>query len=135
MKQQYYVYPIASLGPDWPENVVFTTEDIVRKYPQVVQQFVAGHYKGLAYALTNRQEAATILRKYNKNLEAAHEIEGMTFLNSIIVTPASTRNGLGYIDTAAWDRMAKDLVRIGVFKNMPNVKAAYTTQFKSGVKP
>jgi len=135
VKERYYVYPIAQLGPDWPENVVFTTEEIVRKYPQVVQQFVSGHYRGLAYALKHRDEAATILLKYNKNLDRAHELEGMDFLQSIIVTPASRANGLGYIDPAGWDRMAKDLVRIGVFKAMPAVRAAYTTQFRSGVTP
>jgi NitT/TauT family transport system substrate-binding protein len=135
VKGKYYVYPIAQLGPDWPENVVFTTEDIVRKYPQVVQQFVTGHYQGLAYALRNREEAATILLKYNKNLDKKHEIEGMAFLNSIIVTDATKKNGLGYLDTRAWDRMARDLVRIGVFKSMPDVRAAYTTKFPSAVKP
>jgi len=135
VKDRYYVYPIAQLGPDWPENVVFTTEDIVRKYPQVVQQFVTGHYQGLAYALRNREEAATILLKYNKNLDKKHEVEGMTFLNSIIVTGATKTNGLGYLDTRAWDRMARDLVRIGVFKSMPDVRTAYTTQFPSAVKP
>ncbi len=135
VKDKYYVYPIAQLGPDWPENVVFTTEDIVRKYPQVVQQFVSGHYQGLAYALRNREEAATILLKYNKNLDKKHEVEGMTFLNSIIVTGATKTNGLGYLDTRAWDRMARDLVRIGVFKSMPDVRTAYTTQFPSAVKP
>jgi len=135
VKDKYYVYPIAQLGPDWPENVVFTTEDIVRKYPQVVQQFVTGHYQGLAYALRNREEAATILLKYNKNLDKKHEVEGMTFLNSIIVTGATKTNGLGYLDTRAWDRMARDLVRIGVFKSMPDVRTAYTTQFPSAVKP
>ena len=135
VKDKYYVYPIAQLGPDWPENVVFTTEDIVRKYPQVVQQFVTGHYQGLAYALRNREEAATILLKYNKNLDKKHEVEGMTFLNSIIVTGATKTNGLGYLDTRAWDRMARDLVKIGVFKSMPDVRAAYTTKFPSAVKP
>jgi len=135
VKDKYYVYPIAQLGPDWPENVVFTTEDIVRKYPQVVQQFVTGHYQGLAYALKNREEAATILLKYNKNLDRSHEIAGMTFLNSIIVTDATRKNGLGYLDTRAWDRMARDLVKIGVFKSAPDVQAAYTTKFPSNVKP
>lgn len=135
VKDKYYVYPIAQLGPDWPENVVFTTEDIVRKYPQVVQQFVTGHYQGLAYALKNREEAATILLKYNKNLDRSHEIAGMTFLNSIIVTDATRKNGLGYLDTRAWDRMARDLVKIGVFKSAPDVQAAYTTKFPSNIKP
>jgi NitT/TauT family transport system substrate-binding protein len=37
-------------GINWPENVVFTTEDVIKKYPQVVQQFVTGHYKSFQYA-------------------------------------------------------------------------------------
>lgn len=134
VKEKYYVYPIAQLGPDWPENVVFTTEDIIRKYPQAVQQFVTGHYKGVAYALANRDEAATILLKYNKNLDKAHELEGMDFLQSIIET-GGAMNGLGYIDAKGWERMAADLVKIGVFTSMPDYKAAYTTKFPSGVKP
>jgi len=135
VKEKYYVYPIAQLGPDWPENVVFTTEDIVRKYPQVVQQFITGHYKGLDYALKNRGEAAAILLKYNKNLDKAHEIEGMDFLQSIIATGAAKTNGFGYIDPQGWERMAADLVKIGVFPSLPNYKAAYSTKFPSGVKP
>ena len=135
VKDKYYVYPIAQLGPDWPENVIFTTEDIVRKYPQVVQQFVAGHYKGLDYALKYREEAATILLKYNKNLDKAHELEGMDFLQSIIAEGGARTSGLGYIDAKGWERMAADLVKIGVFPSMPDYKAAYTTKFPSGVKP
>jgi len=135
VKEKYYVYPIARLGPDWPENVVFTTEDIVQKYPQIVQQFVAGHYKGFDYALKNREEAATILLKYNKNLDRSHELEGMDFLQSIIVAGGAKTSGLGYIDEKGWERMAADLVKIGVFPSMPDYKAAYTTRFPSGVKP
>ncbi len=136
VKETYYVYSYADdFGMKWPENVIFTTEEIVRKYPQIVQQFVTGHYKGFQYALANRGETADILLKYNKNLDKAHEIAGMDFLASIIETPATRQNGLGYIDTAAWDRLANDLVAAGIFMSTPNVKAAYTTQFSSGVKP
>ncbi len=135
VKGRYYVYPLSGLGVDWPENVLFTTEDIVAKYPQVVQQFVAGRYKGFAYALKNRDEAATILLKYNKNLDTAHEIAGMPFLQSIIASDTARKYGLGYVDSAGWERVANGLVRAGVFKTAPNVKAAYTTKFPSGVMP
>ena len=135
VKEKYYVYPIAQIGPDWPENVLFTTEDIIAKYPQIVQQFVTGHYKGMDYALKYREEAATILLKYNKNLDKGHEIEGMDFLQSIVAAGAAKTTGLGYIDAQGWDRMAADLVKIGVFPSLPNYKAAYSTKFPSGVKP
>ncbi len=136
VKDTYYVYSYANdFGMQWPENVVFTTEEIVRKYPQIVQQFVTGHYKGLQYALANREAAADILLKYNKNLEREHEIEGMEFLASIVETPATQQYGLGYVDPAAWNRLTRDLVGARIFTSVSNVAAAYTTKFASGVKP
>ncbi|HEV8340138.1 MAG TPA: ABC transporter substrate-binding protein [bacterium] len=135
VKAKYYVYSYAKdFGMRWPENVLFTTEDVIAKYPQAIQQFVTGHYRGFQYAFANRQEAATILLKYNKNLDAAHEIAGMDFLQSIMVTAATRANGLGYVSPVAWDRLGSDLSRAGLLKNA-NIKAAYTTKFPSGVKP
>jgi len=135
VKEKYYVYSYADdFGMKWPENVLFTTEEIIRKYPQVIQQFVAGHYQGFQYAFANRQEAADILFKYNKNLDKAHEIAGMDFLFSIMVTAATKTNGLGYVDPAAWEQLGKDLARAGLLKDA-KITAAYSTKFASGVKP
>ena len=33
------------------------------------------------------------------------------------------------------DRVARDLTKAGFYTSAPNVKAAYTTEFKSGVTP
>lgn len=134
-KGKYYVYTFPNFGIDWPENVVFTTEDIIKKYPQVVQQFVTGHYMGFQYAFAHRDEAADILLKYNKNLQKPHELEGLDAIYSVMVTDSSRAHGLGYVDPAAWARLGKDLTRAGFYSSVPNVKAAYTIQFPSGVKP
>jgi NitT/TauT family transport system substrate-binding protein len=136
-KDPYWTYAFADFGIDWPENVVFTTEDVVKKHPKVVQAFVAGRYKGYAHALANRDEAVQILLKYNSNLKGQekHELEGMEAIKSVMVTEASQKNGLGYIDPAGWDRVARDLTKAGFYPAAPNVKAAYTGDFKSGVIP
>jgi NitT/TauT family transport system substrate-binding protein len=135
IKDKFYIYSYAdNFGMRWPENVVFTTDEIIQKYPQVVQQFVAGHYQGFKYAFANRNEAADILLKYNKNLDKAHEIAGMDFLFKIMVTPGTRANGLGYVDATAWDQLAKDLANAGLLQGA-NVKAAFTTKFASAVKP
>lgn len=134
-KGKYYVYTFPDFGINWPENVVFTTEDVIKKHPQVVQQFVTGHYKGFRYAFAHRDEAADILLKYNKNLQKPHELEGMDAIYSVMVTGGSRARGLGYIDPSAWNRLGKDLTRAGFYPSAPDVKAAYTTRFPSGVKP
>jgi NitT/TauT family transport system substrate-binding protein len=136
-KDPYHTYSYADFGIDWPENVVFTTEDVVKKYPKAVQAFVTGRYKGYAQALANRDDAVQTLLKYNSNLKGQekHELEGMEAIKSVMVTEASQKNGLGYIDPAGWDRVGRDLAKAGFYPAPPNVKAAYTTEFPSGVKP
>lgn len=134
-KGKYYVYSYPDFGIDWPENVVFTTEDVIKKYPQIVQQFISGRYKGFQYAFAHHEEAANILLKYNKNLEKAHELQGMDAIHSVMVDAASRAHGLGYIDPGAWERLGGDMMRAGFYKSMPNVKAAYTTAFPSAVTP
>ena len=59
----------------------------------------------------------------------------MEAIKSVMVTEASQKNGLGYIDPAGWDRVGRDLAKAGFYPASPNVKAAYTTEFPSGVKP
>ena len=122
---------------DWPENVVFTTEEIVKKYPEAVQAFVTGRYQGYRYALANRQEAVQILIKYNSNLKGseAHELEGMDAIAAIMITDSSKKNGLGYVDPAGWERVAKDMARAKLFAAVPNYRAAFTTKFPSKVMP
>lgn len=138
-KEKYYVYSFTDFGIQWPENVLFTTEEIVRKHPQVVQAFVTGRYQGYKYALANRQEAYQILVKYNANLKGkemeAHEIEGMGAIESIMVTEGSRKNGLGFVDPAGWERVARDMTRAKLFATEPNYKAAFVTRFPSKVMP
>jgi len=136
-KEKYWVYDFPSFGIDWPENVVFTTEEIVQKYPQVVQAFVTGRYQGYKYALANRQEAVQILLKYNSNLKGneAHELEGMDAIAAIMITDGSKKHGLGWVDPAAWDRVARDMVRARLLPASANHKAAFTTKFPSKVMP
>jgi NitT/TauT family transport system substrate-binding protein len=136
-KDEYWQYSFADFGIDWPENVVFTTEDVVKKSPKVVQAFVTGRYQGYKYALAHRDEAVQILVKSNSDLKGqeAHELEGMEAIASVMVTPETKKNGLGWIDPAGWERIGRDLTKAGFYASAPNVNAAYRTEFRSGVTP
>jgi hypothetical protein len=59
----------------------------------------------------------------------------MEAIQSVMIPDASQQNGLGYIDAAAWDRVSRDLMQAGFYTSVPNIKAAYTTAFPSGVTP
>ena len=137
VKAPYYAYDYSDFGIRWPENAVFTTEDTVKHHPGVVQEFVTGRYRGFAHALSHRDEAMMTLIKYNPGLAGAerHEREGMSAIRLSMVTPAARKNGLGTIDPAAWELVARDLTEAGLYTTAPDHAAAYTTKFPSGVRP
>lgn len=130
IKDRVYVYTYPQFGVDWPENVLFTTQDIITRHPEIVQKFVTNRYRGYQWGFANMQQAAQILKKWNRNLDEAHEIAGMGPIRGIMVNP----NGYGYVSPQAWDRMVRDLMRGGFYTAAPNYRAAYTTRFPSGVK-
>jgi NitT/TauT family transport system substrate-binding protein len=113
----YNVVSYKDLGVDWPENVLFTTEDVLKKYPNEVKKFVEARYKGYKYALDNPEEAGKILAKYNPNLDIPFELKGLEAIRKIMVTPVTRTNGLGYLDVKKLEKMAQQLVAAGILNS------------------
>jgi NitT/TauT family transport system substrate-binding protein len=117
------------------DNVLFTTEEILKKYPDVVQAVVTGRYKGFQWALENPKETFNMLRKINEGLDFAHEMDGVAPMKALMITPDTRKNGLGYILPKKWENVARDMFKAGLLEKMPDVKKVYTDKFPSGVIP
>ncbi|MCX7600814.1 MAG: ABC transporter substrate-binding protein [Meiothermus sp.] len=131
-KEKYYVYDYKDFGVDWPENVLFTTEEVLKKYPNEVKKFVQARYRGFRYALDNPQEAGRILLKYNPNLDIPFELAGLEQIRKIMVTPETQQQGLGYLNVAKLQRMAQQLYAAGLIDS-PSI-AGIASPIPSGVK-
>ena len=132
-KEKYYQYSYKEFGVDWPENVLFTTEDVLKKYPNEVKKFVEARYKGYQYALANPEEAGKILAKYNPNLDIPFELKGLEQIKKIMVTPETQKNGLGYVDVAKLQKMAQQLQAAGILESAS--LTGFVQAVPSGVKP
>ncbi len=135
MGKTFYTIDYKDLGIDWMDNVLFTTEEIIKKYPSVVQAVVTGRYKGFRWALENPREAFEILKKSNEGLDYAHEMDAVSPLKALMLTPDTSKMGLGYINPKKWEKVARDMVKGGLLDKMPDVKKTYTEKFPSGVLP
>lgn len=135
MGKKFYTFDYKDLGIDWMDNVLFTTEEIVKKYPEVVQAVVTGRYKGFLWAFENPKEAFDILKKIDEGLNFAKEMDALAPMKALMITPDTKKNGLGYILPKKWDKAAKDMVKAGLLEKMPDVKRVYTEKFPSGVMP
>jgi NitT/TauT family transport system substrate-binding protein len=135
MGKRFYTIDYKDLGIDWMDNVLFTTEEILKKYPDVVQAVVTGRYKGFQWALENPKETFNMLRKINEGLDFAHEMDGVAPMKALMITPDTRKNGLGYILPKKWENVARDMFKAGLLEKMPDVKKVYTDKFPSGVIP
>ncbi len=132
-KDPYFVYSYKQFGVNWQENVLFTTEDVLEKYPEKVKAFVEARYRGFKYALDNPDEAADILLQYNPNLEKDFELIGLEKIRTIMVTEESRKNGLGYLDMGKLETMAGQLVAAGILDSED--MTGFARAIPSGVMP
>ena len=59
----------------------------------------------------------------------------MSAIRLSMVTAVARKHGLGTIDPAAWELVARDLTAAGLYTTAPDYASAYTTKFPSGVRP
>ena len=135
MGKMFYTVDYKDLGIDWMDNVLFTTEEIVKKYPEVVQAVVTGRYKGFQWALENPKETFELLKKINEGLDVAHEMDAVAPMKALMITPDTKKNGLGYFLPKKWENIARDMFKAGLLDKMPDVKKVYSEKFPSGVIP
>jgi NitT/TauT family transport system substrate-binding protein len=135
MGKTFYTTDYKDLGIDWMDNVLFTTEEIVKKYPDVVQAVVAGRYQGFKWALENPKETFEIMRKINDGLDLSHEMDAVGPMKSLLVTADTKKSGMGFIQPKKWEDIGRDLFKAGLLDKTPEVKKVYTDKFASNVIP
>jgi NitT/TauT family transport system substrate-binding protein len=131
----FYTVDYKDLGIDWMDNVLFTTEEIMRRHPDVVQALITGRYRGFKWALENPKETFEILKKVNEDLDFVHEMDAISPIKALMITPDTKRHGLGYISPKKWEKVARDMFRAGLLERMPDARGAYTEKFPSGIPP
>jgi NitT/TauT family transport system substrate-binding protein len=135
MGKTFYTIDYKYFGIDWMDNVLFTTEEIVKKYPNVVQSVIRGRYKGFRWAYENPKDTFEILKKTNEGLDLLHEMDAVAPIKALMITSDTRKCGLGYILPKKWENIARDMVKAGLLEKMPDVKKVYTEKFPSGVMP
>ncbi len=131
----FYTVDYKDLGIDWMDHVLFSTEEILKKYPEIVQTVVTGRYKGFQWALLYPSEAFEILKKISENFDLAYEMDALDPVKVLMITADTKRHGLGYIQPKKWENIARDMFKAGLLERMPEVKRFYSEKFPSGIIP
>ncbi len=135
MGRFFYTIDYKDLGIDWMDHILFTTEEVIKKYPDAVQAMVIGRYKGFKWFFENLKETLEILKKVNDSLDFARELDAVAPTKLLMTSPETKKYGLGYIHPKRWENVARDMFRSGLLEKMPDTKKIYTEKFPSGMMP
>jgi len=135
MGKTFFTIDYRDLGVDWTDHVLFTTADIVKKAPHVIQAVVTGRYKGFLWAMQNPKETIDLMKKTTEPMDTWRELDAVDPVRALLITPDAKKQGLGYINPRKWENVAKAMVKAGLLEKAPDLKKVYSEKFPSGVMP
>jgi NitT/TauT family transport system substrate-binding protein len=113
-------------GLDFYSNGLIASETTIKDKPDLVQRFVTATIKGLKYSLDNPKEAAEIMKKYHRELDAELGAAEMVKVRELAVLPNAK---LGAIDQK---RAESTIALVGTaftLKNPVKVEDVFDTRF------
>ena len=120
------LYPSAA-GIDFYGDLLYTSENLIKQDPQMVEKFRAASLKGWAYAMANEDEIIKLIyNKYSKRHTLGHlrfEAEQMQKL----VLPNVVE--IGYSNSGRWEAILSQYKKLGRIDNSTSIKGLIYTDY------
>lgn len=124
------VFSAADYGAAVIGDGVYTTEDMIKNKPEVVQAFVDATIRGWKWGLEHPEECANIVLKFNPELELRKQLLQCEEMNKLNISRAAAEHGLGYMDIADWEVSQAALVDVkAIEKPLDDLKAGFNLSF------
>jgi ABC-type nitrate/sulfonate/bicarbonate transport system substrate-binding protein len=107
--------------PKFETHVIFATDDMIAKHPDIVQRFLKGWFMTVAYMRTHKPQTVTSIAKV---LGETEPIVGRLYDNDM----AAFSND-GTWDPASVEAVARSLKDLGIMDTEPDPKSIYTARF------
>lgn len=114
----YAVFDPHHYGIDFYSDVLFTSQQLVQKNPELVERFVNASLEGWQYALNNMQETAVLIeQKYNdQHKSSAHIAYELSAVKQIIMPDLIK---LGHMNPDRWVKIARTFREVGLISQDP----------------
>lgn len=124
------VLVLSDYGVEIYANVIFTTEDLIKNNPKLVEQFLRATLKGTQWAVDDTKAAADlVLKVYGADMPQELrdvQVPGME-VSGPLLRPAGLQPGMMLPEV--WDYTYETLQAQGVLTEPLDVNAAYTLEF------
>jgi len=107
--------------PKFETHVIFATDDMIAKHPDIVKRFLRGWFMTVAYMRTHKAETVHSIAPVLGESEA--------IVGRLYDTDMSSMSTDGAWDPAAVEVVAQSLVPLGLADTVPDPKTMYNSQF------
>ncbi|WP_445491781.1 ABC transporter substrate-binding protein [Niallia sp. 03133] len=123
-----YLY-IHDSGFETYANVIFTTEDVLKNNPKLVESFMKATVKGWNYYRDNSDEINPFLKEKNPDLSLDVMEYGAKTEKDLIFGGDAKEHGFGYMSKERWTKLQEELIDLGIIKKKEDVSKLYTTKY------
>ena len=121
---------LSDYGVDTYVNVIFTTEDMIKNKPDLVEAFLRATLRGAEWAVANPDQAAElVVQRFGDQLpETVKEIQKDAMQVSLpLLNPAGSK--IGMMQAEVWEFTQQMLLDQGTLSEPVEVEKAYTMEF------
>jgi len=124
------IYP-SDYGIDLYANVIFTTEEIINKNQNLVENFLKASLEGWNWANNNRSATVDIILKNNDRLNKEHEKDMLDITLSMMKNEEG--KGFGWMTDSKWRTIYEILRTQNIIEQNIDYSEAFTTKFLSKI--
>jgi NitT/TauT family transport system substrate-binding protein len=117
-------------GLNFPEDGIYTLEETFKRDPELSRAFVNASIEGWLYAFSNPDKALDIVLRYISGANVpANRVHQKWMLERMrdIILPQDTRIPSGILQESDYERVAKELLKNGLIKKIPDFKSFFIT--------
>jgi NitT/TauT family transport system substrate-binding protein len=122
----------SAVGTAMLQDMIFASDAWLKKAgnEDIATRFLVASYKGWIYCRDNAQKCVDIVLKAGSKLGASHQAWQMNEINALIWP---SPNGIGQLDSAAWQQTATIATTYGILKAAPSSGASRTDLAKKAL--
>jgi NitT/TauT family transport system substrate-binding protein len=113
------------------EDNLFTTEDMVRNNPDLVQRFVRASMKGWQASIADQQDAVNTVMRYVEpgSTTADHQTRMMNEVAKLVLPAGMTTDQIGVMDPGRFQTTADIALKFHVINSPADPTKSYTNDF------